>query len=523
MIAQPEEREATTARPEERVLVLAPAGRDAALAIELFKRHEIGAVRCVSVSDIAAGIRDAGCALITQEALSRAAIELLEAELLAQPAWSDFPFILLVPKPEPGSYTTNTWRALGNVTVLERPTQSRTLLSAVNAALRARRRQYEVREAIQRRDQFLAMLGHELRNPLAAIALATATDVVKDEESRRQREIVARQTRHLSRLVDDLLDVARVTTGKVILHNVTLDINEVLRRCLQAAQMGAQKSRIEIVPDLWPQPLCVLGDMVRLEEVFGNLLWNAIKYSPPHTRIYVTTTLEGDRCVLEVRDTGIGIAPEMLARVFDLFTQAEVSLDRTQAGLGIGLTLVKSLVELHGGSVSAHSNGIGTGSRFRVSLPLSTAALAEVVPMSTLEDEPPPSPLPVLVVDDNMDLLEMTKEVLEGFGCEVQTASDGPSGLAQLCAFRPALAFIDIGLPGLDGYRLVTEARANPALRAASLRPWLVALTGYGQPEDRQRALAAGFDQHLTKPVSINALRQAIRDASGAMQRQRTD
>jgi CheY-like chemotaxis protein len=333
---------------------------------------------------------------------------------------------------------------------------------------------------------------------------------------------VARQTRHLSKLVDDLLDVARVTTGKVILHNVTLDINEVLRRCLQAAQMGAQKIVIEIVPILWPQPLSVLGDMVRLEEVFGNLLWNAIKYSPAHSRIDVSTTLEGEHCVLEVRDTGIGITPEMLPRVFDLFTQAEVSLDRTQAGLGIGLTLVKSLVELHGGSVSAHSDGIGTGSRFRVSLPLTESALSEVVPLSTLEDEQPP-PLPVLVVDDNMDLLEMTKEVLEGFGCQVQTASDGPSGLAQLCAFPPALAFIDIGLPGLDGYRLVTEARANASLRSASMRPWLVALTGYGQPEDRQRALAAGFDQHLTKPVSINALRQAIKDASGAMLRQRAD
>lgn len=505
--------------PEERVLVLAPRGRDAALAIELFNRHAISAASCASVKDIAAGIRNAGCALMTQEALSSQAIALLEAELLAQPAWSDFPFILLVPKPEPGSYTTNTWQALGNVTVLERPTQSRTLLSAVKAALRARRRQYEVREAIQRRDQFLAMLGHELRNPLAAIALATATDGVKSEEGRRQREIVARQTRHLSKLVDDLLDVARVTTGKVILHNVTLDINEVLRRCLQAAEMGAQKSGIRIVPNLWPQPLCVLGDMVRLEEVFSNLLWNAIKYSPPHSRIDVVTAPAGDRCVLEVQDTGIGIAAEMLPRVFDLFTQAEVSLDRTQAGLGIGLTLVKSLVELHGGSVDAQSDGIGRGSRFCVSLPLSRAALAEALPMSTLEDEPAPIPLPVLVVDDNVDLLEMTKEVLEGFGCEVQTASDGPSGLARLCAFQPALAFIDIGLPGLDGYRLVSEARANLSLMAVTARPWLVALTGYGQPEDRQRALAAGFDEHLIKPVSINALRQAIKDASGATQR----
>jgi signal transduction histidine kinase/CheY-like chemotaxis protein len=502
-------------RVREQVLVLAPHGRDAVLAVQLLQRHGLLAVACTSIADVVAGLSNAGSALLTQEALSRDGLARLTATLSAQPAWSDFPFILLASKGEPGHDVSRAWRMLGNVTVLERPTQSRTLLSAVGAALRARRRQYEVREAIQRRDQFLAMLGHELRNPLAAIALAIETDTSKHEPSRRQREIIARQTGHLSRLVDDLLDVARVTTGKVVLHQVHVDINEVLQRCLEGAQLRAQASEIHLLEALCPLPLVVLGDTVRLEEVFSNLLWNAIKYSPPRSRVEARTRMEAGRAVLEVQDTGIGIAPGLLPRIFDLFAQGEVSLDRTQAGLGIGLTLVKSLVELHGGSVTAESAGVGAGSRFTVSLPLlqSSTALTGVPQPKGLAA--PVAALPVLVVDDNIDLVEMAKQVLEGFGCQVQTANDGPTGLAQLSAFQPALAFIDIGLPGKDGYSLAAEVRAGRAKQ-----PWLVALTGYGQPEDQRRALAAGFNQHLTKPVSIEALRQAVDDANQAWSRQ---
>jgi signal transduction histidine kinase/CheY-like chemotaxis protein len=506
-------------RAREQVLVLAPHGRDAALAVQLLQRHGVAAVVCVSVDDIVTGLSEAGCALLTQEALARDGLARVTAALSLQPAWSDFPFILLASaKGEPARAVSSAWRTLGNVTVLERPTQSRTLLSAVGAALRARRRQYEVREAIQRRDQFLAMLGHELRNPLAAIALAVETDTSKQEANRRQREIIARQTRHLSRLVDDLLDVARVTTGKVVLHEAQLDLNEVLLRCLEGAELRAQDSAIELVRDLWPEPLIVRGDAVRLEEVVNNLLWNAIKYSPPDSRVEASTRLEAGRAVLEVKDTGIGIPPNLLPRVFDLFAQGEVSLDRTRAGLGIGLTLVKSLVELHGGSVAAQSAGVGAGSRFTISLPLveHPTALPRAPDSSARSIAASPvAPLPVLVVDDNIDLAEMAKQVLESFGCQVQTANDGPTGLAQLAAFQPALAFIDIGLPGRDGYSLATEVRAGPARQ-----PWLVALTGYGQPEDQRRALAAGFNRHLTKPVSIEALRQAVDEANQAWSRQ---
>jgi CheY-like chemotaxis protein len=251
------------------------------------------------------------------------------------------------------------------------------------------------------------------------------------------------------------------------------------------------------------------------------LLLNAIKYSPPRSRVRVTARRAGEGCQLEVRDAGIGIGKEMLPRVFDLFAQAEVPLDRSRGGLGIGLTVVKWLVELHGGSVVAVSEGIGRGSVFSITLPLAHAEWQPLLPSSEFRSPDSPQPpvvdaLPVLVVEDNADLLEMTKELLESFGCEVETANDGLTGLERMCSFKPALAFIDIGLPGLDGYSLASEVRTAPT----TPQPWLVALTGYGQPEDRQRALAAGFDQHLTKPVSIAALRGAVEVASQVRSRQ---
>jgi len=500
----------------DRVMIWAPSGNDGATMASLLERHGIATSPCHSVRELAGAIGEAGCAIVAQEALAAGNLAVIARELEAQPAWSDFPFILLAFKPPPGQAASAAWRSLGNVAVLERPTRSRSLLAAVAAALRARHRQYEAQQAILHRDQFLAMLGHELRNPLAAISLAT--------EAERQKQaacgtgngrgsdvisVISRQARHLSRLVDDLLDVARVTTGKVVLHPVVLDINDVLERSLQSLQMTARESHIELVRQPWPTPLYVRGDAVRLEEVLTNLLANAIKYSEPGARVDAVVCAEGQRCLLRVRDSGIGISANLLPRVFDLFTQAEVSLDRSRGGLGIGLTIVKALVELHGGSVSAHSDGIGRGSCFSVSLPLLDASAEPSIPSSRLVSREQLPPVSVLVVDDNSDLLEMTKELLEGLGCDVSTAHDGPSGLERLREVEPRLAFIDIGLPGLDGYQLVREVRSHD-----SHVPWLVALTGYGQPEDRERALAAGFDRHLTKPVSMAALRQMVEEAS---------
>jgi signal transduction histidine kinase/CheY-like chemotaxis protein len=505
----------------ERVLVWAPRGRDAAQIMGMLQRHQIAAESCSSAAELIAALDNAGCAVIAQEALNRDSLPAIEGKLRQQQPWSDFPFILLARESARGRSASGTWQPLGNVTVLERPTRGRTLLTAVGAALRARRRQYEAEQAIAHRDQFLAMLGHELRNPLAAITLAAEAERQRQasgagDPPERGHDIIARQARHLSRLVDDLLDVARVTTGKLVLNRVVLDVNHVLERCVQGFDLRARESGVELSVVPWPEPLLVRGDRVRLDEVLCNLLCNAIEYSPRLGRVQVCARANAGACVIEVRDSGIGISEQMLPHVFDMFVQADVPLDRSRGGLGIGLTVVKSLIEQHGGRVSARSEGLGKGSEFSIELPLLDESAEPSAPSSRLSSDSP-LPISVLVVEDNDDLLEMTRDILAGFGCDVSIARDGPSGLEQLHRLRPALAFIDIGLPGLDGYSVARETRS-----AALGTPWLVALTGYGQPEDRERALAAGFDQHLTKPVSVTALRRAVEYACKARPIQRS-
>jgi signal transduction histidine kinase/ActR/RegA family two-component response regulator len=492
------------------VVVWAPRGRDAVLAVHLIERHGMRAILCRNVDELISQITEAGCALITSEVLGAPVRELLGTALAAQPPWSDFPIILLGPRGvDREDEALTAIKVLGNVTILERPLHSGTLIGAVVAALRGRRRQFEAREAIFRRDQFLAMLGHELRNPLAAIMLAMETlpPANGSQPGDKQRRIVERQTRHLARLVDDLLDVARVTSGKVQLQTEPLELSEVVERCLQGAELAAHTRHIELRAELAPSALIIDGDLVRLEEIFNNLIGNAIKYSAVGARVTLRTRREGPRSIVEITDTGIGMAPNMIGRVFDLFAQADASLERSQGGLGIGLTLVRSLVELHGGTITARSAGLGHGSTFVVELPLARSA-GPTQPQLTVVHET--RPVKVVLVEDNHDLLDMTTELLEVAGCEVGAASDGAVGLELLLATAPDVAFIDIGLPTLDGYAIARQARER------GVTSFLVAMTGYGQPDDRERALAAGFDRHMTKPVTSEALKASLRDAEQA-------
>ena len=483
-----------------RVVVWAPRGRDGVLACQLIERHGLIAEEITSIGQLVTAVADAGCAVVTAEVLGSREREELSSALAAQPPWSDFPIILSAARGANGVDRSDevlvAVKELGNVTILDRPVQSRSLISAVMAALRARLRQYEAREAIVRRDQFLAMLGHELRNPLGAILLAAeALQTGKGERAERQRAIVERQSRHLARLVDDLLDVARVTTGKVQLQLQPLDLVEVVRRCVHGAELAASSRGIALHADLGDTPLPIEGDLVRLEEVFNNLISNALRYSPPGAHVSVRAYRVDDRCLIEVTDTGNGLAPEMVRRVFELFVQAEATLDRSKGGLGIGLTLARALVELHHGSITARSAGLGQGSTFVVELPLARSSARTTTP-SHLVAVDEPLRQRVLLIEDNPDLLETTKELLEDVGCTVESATDGADGLAKLLAAPPDVAFVDIGLPTLDGYAIAMQARAQGA------RSHLVAISGYGQIEDRERAFAAGFDEHLTKPVS---------------------
>lgn len=358
------------------------------------------------------------------------------------------------------------------------------------------RKQLETQRAA-RRDEFLAIVSHELRNPLGAItnALGVVDRLATSQDLRNAAGIIGRQATRLTRLVDDLLDVARVTSGKIALRLEPVDLRELVERCARGLREAgrARDHRLEIEGD----SVLVRGDLVRLEQVVNNLLDNALKYTASGGEIRLITERVGDDGVLRVRDSGEGIRAELGVRVFDLFVQEPQALDRSRGGLGLGLALVKQLVELHGGSVSMASRGRGHGSEFVVRLP------ASAVPA---EPEPTAEPAPgsarnrrrrVLIVEDNADAREGLRLLLTYAGHEVETSEDASSGLDKLRSFQPEVALIDIGLPGVDGYALARMARQTPEAKAT----YLVALTGYGQAEDRRKALAAGFDTHMTKPV----------------------
>jgi signal transduction histidine kinase/CheY-like chemotaxis protein len=355
------------------------------------------------------------------------------------------------------------------------------------------------------KDEFLAMLGHELRNPLAPIVTALHLMARRGgQESAMERRIIERQVAHLLRLVDDLLDVSRIARGKIQLSLERLRIQSVVDRALEITQPALERRALPVAVSLPKEPVFVNGDAVRLAQVLANLLTNAAKFTPGDARIAINVRVDGESVEIVVADHGSGISPDLLPRVFDLFTQGEQGMDRHAGGLGLGLAIVKTLVTLHGGTVSAASDGIGRGATFTVRLPI---AQQEALPDVSA---PPPAAIArhsgrVLLVDDNVDAAELLQVVLVDAGYEVRTAYDGPSALASLDNFTPDVALLDIGLPGMDGYELAGRLRADPRLR--SMRPLrLVALTGYGREHDRARALATHFDEHLVKPVSAEDL-----------------
>jgi signal transduction histidine kinase len=368
----------------------------------------------------------------------------------------------------------------------------------------------ESQEAVRRRDEFLAMLGHELRNPLASVLNAVTVLQLRspaDSVAQELAAVIQRQGRHMARLLDDLLDTSRITYGKIALRPEPFDLAAVLGKAVETSRPLLDARRHTLSVELPPEPLGVRADPTRLEQVFANLLNNAAKYTDPGGRIVLQAGREGAEVVVRVRDNGVGIARDMLVRVFEPFAQADHSLDRTQGGLGIGLTLVRRLVEMHGGRVEAHSAGPCQGSEFVVRLPAGKVGLSPANPPGAA---PPAASRRILLVEDNADVREMLAELLRLGGHTVETAPDGPSGIALARANRPDLALIDIGLPGLNGYEVARQLRA--ALDGQPLR--LVALTGYDQPEDRRRALEAGFDAHLIKPVDLAKLERLLQQGT---------
>lgn len=369
----------------------------------------------------------------------------------------------------------------------------------------------EAEASSRTKDEFLAMLGHELRNPLAAISAGLAVlnrPGVRQEHSEEARDIITRQVAHLCKLTDDLLDVSRVTTGKIILSRKAMDLSDLARRSWRVLESSGAFARH--ITKLETEPVWADVDESRMLQVLVNLLTNAVKYTPAGGSIIMTVQREHDHAVIRVADTGVGIGPTVLPRIFDLFVQGEETRDRAKGGLGIGLTLVKRLVEMHNGSVEAASDGPGQGSVFTVTLPRVSAPVRALMTNPRSTDHPAIGVRRILLVEDNPDARRMLRLVLELDGHDVHEAEDGITGLAQALHIRPDIAIVDIGLPGLDGFELARRLRATHAGRGMLL----VAVTGYGQPEDHKQSREAGFDAHLVKPVNRTLLTQTIHLAS---------
>jgi signal transduction histidine kinase/ActR/RegA family two-component response regulator len=373
----------------------------------------------------------------------------------------------------------------------------------------------ELRAANRQKDQFLAMLAHELRNPLAPIM--TAAQLLKlgrlDAGSvANASEIIVRQAEHMTDLVNDLLDVSRVTRGLVTLEKEELDLNVIVSAAVEQVRPLIDARRHALTLQLSGQPAHVIGDRTRLVQVISNILNNAAKYTAPGGRIMLAVTVDDERATVAVRDNGVGIAPEILPYIFDLFTQAERTPDRSQGGLGIGLALVKSLVALHGGTVHAHSEGLGQGSEFSICLPGVTRAPAGAHDAGAANDAnvvPDNGNLRVLVVDDNADAAQMLAALLEVQGHAVSVEYDARGALARARSEHPDVLLLDIGLPDMDGYELARRLRAQPE----NARATLVALTGYGQNQDREEAQQAGFDHYLVKPADLNEVNDVLAQA----------
>jgi signal transduction histidine kinase/CheY-like chemotaxis protein len=505
-----------------RFLILGPTTKDAEITADVLRGAGIESVTFLTLDALVTGASEGAAGiLVPEEALSGSQKLPLAGMLAHQPPWSDLPILILTRPGADSAEATEAWRTLGNVTLLERPTRVSTLLSAAQTAVRARARQFQIRghlaerlrneqalrNADRRKDEFLATLGHELRNPLAPILnsleILKLSGATNEGGAAHACAVMERQVSHLNRLVDDLLEVSRITRGIIEVKKEAQDLNAIVKAAVDTSRpiFDGMRHELRLVTPL--EPVVVAGDAVRLTQVFANLLNNAAKYTNHGGHITITIDRDDDQAIVTVGDDGIGIAPGLLSSVFDMFMQVDRSTRRAQGGLGIGLTLVKSLVGMHGGKVEARSDGPGLGSEFVVRLPILKMAAAQPEVRRSVQ------PLParrILIVDDSRDGGESLSVLLRVLGADVSLVHSGRAALQAVESFRPDVVLLDIGMPGMDGYEVARRIRANPLNRGMML----IALTGWGQEEDRQRSAAAGFNHHLVKPADIDQLRQLL-------------
>lgn len=506
-------------KPEDinrRILITAPIGRDA----ELMCTHlEAAGMPCVVRKDIDEVCveldRGAGAIVFTEEALSAEAAPRLARALNRQPAWSDIPIIILsgVPDVETQSRAFHELGRRTNVTVVDRPVRIQSLISAAQTALRSRDRQYQVAELmktledrIHERDRFLAILGHELRNPLGAILLASQMRDGDGQLAGEHAELIERQSRHLTRLVNDLLDLSRVVSGKIVLKREVIDLADALDQALEMVHDAAKRQKVKVELKKSEGHLPVYADPLRAAQIVANVLGNAIKYTPEGGHIVVSVERNGDQACVRVTDDGVGIAPERIDTIFELFAQAENAIGRAQGGMGIGLALVRTLLELHGGKISVKSDGVGKGSEFLISFPMTQAAN---MPATRVAQRPATGrdggPRRIVVVEDNPDVRDLLRLKLKRLGHEVDAVGDGVAGVDAIMDRKPDLALVDIGLPGIDGYEVAARVRESLGREVV-----LVAVSGFGLPEDKRKAIDAGFDEHITKPADVNDIENLL-------------
>ena len=503
------------ARAQPATCVVSPNGTDARLAVGFLRNSGIEALAFGSLVELAAALdASTGCVVVAEEALVGVELPAFRDALARLPAWADLPLILVARDvPALAALSAAAFPESGNVTLLERPLNAHTLVSAVQVALRASARQREVgdllaerEDAVRLRDEFMAMLAHELRNPLAPMRNALylmRSQNIADPVLQQCTGILDRQVTHIVRMVDDLMDVARLERGKVRLQMRRVDLNRAVssgvESCLPTAQARGHRISLQFNADALP----VDADAVRVEQIVCNLVNNAIKFMPRPGEITVETSATRGEALIAVQDQGIGFEAHAAEKLFAPFLQVNPTLERTAGGLGIGLTIVRRLAELHGGRVSGSSPGPRQGARFEVRLPLAAgpaeAEHEETAPVASRRRR-------IVVIEDNDDIRASLMSILNHWGHEAVAEADGHAGLARVLAMKPDVALVDLGLPGLNGYDVARRVRATIPDRAVRL----IAITGYGQPADRERAIDAGFDAHLLKPVALEVLQREL-------------
>jgi signal transduction histidine kinase/ActR/RegA family two-component response regulator len=452
-------------------------------------------------------LRGAGAVLTVEEALSNGGLKAIGEFVQSQPSWSDVPVVLLTKRGPDSLSVRQAIGVLGNVTLLERPVRTLTLMTSLQSVLRARAKQYEVRETDRRKDEFLASLGHELRNPLAPIrtSMGVLTHLYPDHAPvKKVSEVVDRQVTHLTRLVDDLLDVARINSGKIELQRAPTSFAAIIGHVIELCSAAAAAKRIRIDQFLPSEHVALHADYARVVQIVSNILSNAIKFTPADGVITVRASVADGSLHIRIKDNGIGLEPAALENIFTMFEQSRPPSGQIASGLGIGLSLSRQFAEMHGGGVHATSEGLGKRSEFVVSLPVlsvepAAAAVQQQDTPALVELRPK-----VLVVDDNRDACDSLQALFEMENCEVATAYDGQEAVLAAEQAMPDMIVMDLGMPRMDGYEAARRIRRQPGAKEVLM----IAVTGWGQNDARQRTMEAGFDHHLIKPVDFDEIKQ---------------